>query len=278
MPRHDRIVPVLTAFKHRQRFHFILPYASGGNLEELWETYSPNNALGNRPAPWYSPQWLLSECLGIAESLAAIHQPTAVAGLGTQRNLAPQLHGDVKPRNILCFETTEGGRTSFTLKLADFGFARKVDEDSTLEVGDVTHTKTYRPPEYDVEDIIDLNYDVWCLGCVYLEFITWAVISWGKVKIFQNRRLEECDDPHTSAARGEDYEDTFFKKVAHLPHWYDLSGLKLEIEANTKVTSKKTATNQRSFRISRGNIRISCRVKDSVTKVSTGAPELRIES
>ncbi|KAI1427398.1 kinase-like protein [Xylaria sp. FL1777] len=265
-PRHDRIVPVLTAFKHRQRFHFIFPYASGGNLEELWKTYSPGNASGSQDASWYSPQWLLNECLGIAESLAATHQLTTVAELGIQRNLAPQLHADFKPRNILCFETIEGGNPSFTLKLADFGFARKVNEDSTLEVGDVTHTKTYRPPEYDTEDTIHLNYDVWCLGCVYIEFITWALIGWAEVEKFAKSRINERDDPHTSTARGEDWEDTFFKRVAHLPHRYGLSGLQLKFHRETQITSKKTATNQRVFRISRGTIRISCRVKDAVTK------------
>ncbi|GAW15514.1 hypothetical protein ANO14919_049260 [Xylariales sp. No.14919] len=263
-PRHDRIVPVLTAFKHRRRFHLILPYASGGNLEELWTTYSSRGALGGRAAPWYSTQWLLSECLGIAESLAATHQPTITTDQGGQRNSTPQVHADIKPRNILCFGTVEGGHQSYTLKLADFGFARKVNGDSTLQVGDVTHTKTYRPPEYDVEDFIHLNYDVWCLGCVYLEFITWAVLGWSAVENFTNRRLGEYDGACTSEAKGEDYEDTFFKKVSRIPRWYDLSGLKFEADRNTKSTSKKTATSQRSFRMSRGKIPISCQVKESV--------------
>ncbi|KAI0434834.1 kinase-like protein [Xylaria sp. FL1042] len=265
-PQHDRIVPVLTAFKHREKFHFIFPYASGGNLEELWKTYSTSNAPGSTLASWYSPQWLLSECLGIAEGLAATHQPNAVAELRTQHNVAPQLHADLKARNILCFEEIKGGRTSFTLKLADFGFARKVDENSTLKVGDVTHTQTYRPPEHGIEDVIHLNYDVWCLGCVYVEFITWAVMGWAEVEKFAHNRMGEHDDVHTSRAKGEIYEDTFFKKVARLPRWYDLSGLKLKIERNSEITSKKTATNEHLFRISRGNIQISCSVKDAVTK------------
>ncbi|KAI3327010.1 kinase-like protein [Xylariaceae sp. AK1471] len=264
-PRHDRIVPLLAAFTHRNKYHLIFPYASGGNLVELWETYSSSEALGDRPAAWYSSQWLLKECLGIAESLAATHQPTDNTGLGKLYNPAPQLHADIKPRNILCFETVEKGKQSFTLKLADFGFARKVNEDSTLATGDVSHTKTYRPPEYDLEDLVHLNYDVWCLGCVYLEFITWAVLGWSEVENFCSARLEERDDPHTSAAKGEDYEDTFFRKVARAPRWYDLSGLKFGAERDTKITSKKTTSSQRLLRVGRGNIRISCKVKESVT-------------
>ncbi|KAI0805505.1 kinase-like protein [Xylaria sp. FL0064] len=281
-PQHDRIVPVLTAFKHREEFHFIFPYANGGNLEELWKKYSTSNAAGSLLASWYSPQWLLSECLGLAEGLAATHRPSAIAELGTQYHLAPQLHADLKARNILCFEAIEGGRQSYTLKLADFGFARKVDENSTLKVGDMTHTQTYRPPEYDIEDVIHLNYDVWCLGCVYVEFITWAVMGWPEVDKFAGKRIEERDDEYTSTAKGEILQDTFFKKVARLPRWYDLSGVRLKVGKNTEITSKKTAANEHWLRISRGNIRISCSVKDSVTKHindlknnETCAPEFR---
>ncbi|TRX98494.1 hypothetical protein FHL15_000568 [Xylaria flabelliformis] len=257
-PQHDRIVPVLAAFKHRQEFHFIFPYANGGDLKKLWETYSSSTTA------WYSPQWLLGECLGIAESLAVTHQPTATIEPGTQHILAPRLHADIKPRNILCFERIEGGEQSFTLKLADFGFSRRVNGDSTLEANQVTHIKTYRPPEYELEDIINLNYDVWCLGCVYLEFITWAVLGWSAVDNFGYIRTSETNDRRTSSVRGYDIEDTFFRKVAHAPRLYDLSGLKPKIEKRTEITSKKTAINQHVFRFGRGKTRISCEVKDSV--------------
>jgi serine/threonine protein kinase len=267
-PRHDRIVPLLAAFKHRQKFHFIFPYASGGNLRELWETHSSSEAPGTRPAEWYSPQWLVNECLGIAQSLVATHQPTSRTELGELCNLAPQIHADIKPRNILCFETMKDGKKSFTLKLADFGFARKVNETSTLDAQYVTHTKTYRPPEHDLEDSVRLNYDVWCLGCVYLEFVTWAVLGWSEVEKFGGERIDEVDDPHTSTAKGEDYEDTFFRKVARHLRWYDFSGLTFGTESNTERPSKKTTAIVRILRVGRGNIRISCQVKNSVTAVS----------
>ncbi|KAI0458534.1 kinase-like protein [Xylaria acuta] len=265
-PQHDRIVPVLAAFKHRDKFHFILPYANGGNLETLWKTYSSSERSGDRPAAWYSPQWLLDECLGIAESLAATHQPPAITEPGTQHRSVPRLHADIKPRNILCFEKIEEGRQSFTLKLADFGVSHDVKEDSTLEVKFVTHIKTYRSPEYDLEDVINLNYDVWCLGCVYLEFLTWAVLGWSAVDNFGTMRQDEENDLQTTAAKGKDYEDTFFRKVARAPRPYDLSGLRLKFERQTEITSKKTTMSQRLFRIGRGTTRISCEVKNSVKR------------
>ncbi|KAK5626827.1 hypothetical protein RRF57_002542 [Xylaria bambusicola] len=263
--RHERIVPIYAAFKYRQRFHFILPFASGGNLEELWQAYSTNNSQGSKPATWYSSRWLLTECLGIAESLAVIHKPTTVSEHGTQHILPPQLHADVKPRNILCYETPEG---SFNLKLADFGLTRKVDENSIVEVRDLAHTKTYRPPEYDVEDNIGLNYDVWCLACMYLEFATWAILGWAAKEDFRTSRLKERNDPLTTTGeRGETLEDTFFKTCIERPAWYDFSGYKIQIGSQIReTTSKKKMTDERVLRIIRGNIRISCKVKDSVTR------------
>ena len=203
------------------------------------------------------------------------HKATARPQQGTQNIVVPQLHADVKPRNILCFKTTANGERSFVLKLADFGYARKVDENSTLETGDMTHTKTYRPPEYDVEDIIHLNYDVWCLGCVYLEFITWAVLGVSGKESFGAARSKERHDSYTSAAKGQVLEDTFFKKCIIIPPWYDLSGLKLSFEGKIKRTSSRTATSQHLFRVSRGIIRIECKVKDSVTRVSKDTFGLR---
>ncbi|KAI0521589.1 kinase-like protein [Xylaria bambusicola] len=264
VPRHDRIVPIHAALKYRQKFHFVLPFASGGNLEELWETYSTNNSPGSKPATWYSSQWLLTECLGIAESLAATHKPSTVLEHGAQHILPPQLHADVKPRNILCYGTPTG---SFYLKLADFGVTRKVDENSLVKVREVPHTKTYRPPEYDVEDNISLNYDVWCLACIYLEFVTWAVLGGSEKEEFGKSRVEERHDPlPTTDQRGETLEDTFFKTCIKRSPWYDVSGFKIRIENQIKeTTTKRKMTDECTLRIIRGNISISCKVKDSVT-------------
>ena len=58
------------------------------------------------------------------------------------------------------------------LKLADFGLAELVDPQRGVEYCKVSHIKTYRPPEFDVERYMSPKYDIWCLGCLYLEFVT----------------------------------------------------------------------------------------------------------
>ncbi|KAF7534851.1 hypothetical protein G7054_g5879 [Neopestalotiopsis clavispora] len=209
IPQHNRIVPLLAAFRHRGKFHLVLPWARGGNLADLFQNYStPRNTVvdGQTSADWYSEEWLLAECLGLAEGLVAIHEtPTS-----------RQIHADIKPENILCFASNDdedGG--SFYLKLADFGEAQQVKTATgTIPVKRVPHTKTYRPPEHDTDEALQLNYDVWCLACVFLEFITWAIAGSEALNKFEADRLDESDHPKVSTAKGTVLQDTFFKKSA----------------------------------------------------------------
>jgi serine/threonine protein kinase len=207
-PTHERIVPLLSAFKHRGKFHLILPWASGGNLADLIQKYyTPGTKAldGQLAADWYSEEWLLAQCLGLAEGLDAIHQ----------RSLLRQIHADIKPENILCFTPSDKSSGPFTLKLADFGEAKEVNsDDGTILVKHVPHTKTYRPPEHDTDEVLSLNYDVWCLGCVFLEFITWAIAGSESKESFEDARLNERDDRKASTAKGTVLQDTFFKKAS----------------------------------------------------------------
>jgi serine/threonine protein kinase len=149
--------------------------------------------------------------LGLADGLAAVH------GINDDphAHMPAQIHADIKPENILCFTSGNGERGPFTLKLADFGEAQEVRTDTRdVESRHVAHTKTYRPPEHDTDDLLTLNYDIWCLGCVYLELITWAVEGSESLDSFENVRFDERDDRNATTAKGEVLADTFFRKVA----------------------------------------------------------------
>ncbi|KAF6817396.1 hypothetical protein CPLU01_13597 [Colletotrichum plurivorum] len=63
---------------------------------------------------------------------------------------------------------------------------------------------TYRPPEADIKDSeTDHSWDIWCLGCVFLELVTWVIQGESGVKAFGDKRLSE--------EKGRDQEDTFFR-------------------------------------------------------------------
>ena len=212
-PEHDRIVQLLAAFRHRQNFHLILPWAEGGDLQDLWKKHTSPSEV-----PWYSAQWVLDECHGITESIGAIHLPQEVQHPGLSRSAL--IHTDIKPENILCFRqrTVEGNgeEASYTLKLADFGSAVHVDMNTTFTSQRVAHTKTYRPPEHDVPGNISAKYDIWCLGCLYLDFVTWAIRGWEGVQRFEENRLQRRDSRLTKAW-GHLEEDTFFNKMPKRP-------------------------------------------------------------
>ena len=105
-------------------------------------------------------------------------------------------HGDINPGNILWFddEDISQERLKGTLKIADFGQAELNSLQSRTKPRDVANTLTYRPPECDKLDDqapapIRQTYDIWCLGCVYLEFITWFFGGHGLLRSFARQRM-----------------------------------------------------------------------------------------
>jgi serine/threonine protein kinase len=98
-------------------------------------------------------------------------------------------HGDLKPENILlyCDSKDEYG----TLKISDFGEAELNSRMSkSKRRSRLANTMTYRPPECDLQPkIIRQSYDIWCLGCVYMEFVTWMLGGLKLWKEFAKERL-----------------------------------------------------------------------------------------
>jgi serine/threonine protein kinase len=107
------------------------------------------------------------------------------------------IHGDIKPSNILWFP----GRTKDdkgTLKIADFGAGDfNSTEHSRRPPDSISLTLSYRPPEYDspkdpndpLGDVqVSPAYDIWALGCLYLEFITWYMGGRDLLDEFQSSR------------------------------------------------------------------------------------------
>ncbi|KAI1333033.1 kinase-like domain-containing protein [Xylariaceae sp. FL0255] len=254
VPKHDEIVQLLMAFEYGSEFHLIFPFAASGDLRSLWRMQ------GEADPELYSPAWVLKQCWGIANALEAVHQPRTGENAATR---VSQLHADINPSNILCFESDGGGAP--TLKLSDFGCSRQVGPDGNIRVRDLEiHTKTYRPPEHDTEELICLRYDIWSLGCVYLDFVTWAIAGDNGYKKFARDRQSETD--HKLASKGNTNEDTFFKKTARPPPFYKLSGLMLKrIKADEieELENKNTRT-LRSIHFSRGENEVRCEIKDTV--------------
>ncbi|KAH8887125.1 kinase-like protein [Thozetella sp. PMI_491] len=208
---HNHIVPLLAAFKHRGLPCLLLPWADGGSLEDLWKTKEPIRGPGRYYPICFSQYWVQEQCRGIADGLAWIHGPHQPAS--NQVGWQPQIHLDIKPENILAFPEIHGGETSYyKLKLADFGLSQTVQKDGNIPTETIRHTLTYRPPEKDLgEKNASPQWDVWCLGCLYLEFITWFLLNYSHLEAFRLKREERTT---ARLFEAKVVEDTFFSKRA----------------------------------------------------------------
>jgi len=185
---HRHITTHLAAWTQNDRFYMLFPQAEM-NL---------GNFLRAAPRPELSKDnvvWLLSQLKGIAEGVRHIHllEPLAMEsllsdnGLGTlPRQGRTGFHHDLKPANILVFGHSDHSEdlqiTSRVFKISDFGCSRvglmlsgsglRPESFFTnhLSLGDAA----YAAPDYLLEGKTSRPYDIWSLGCIFLEVMVWA--------------------------------------------------------------------------------------------------------
>ena len=202
---HENIVTLLAAFTHAGRRYLLFPWADGGNLEDLWTKLMPEGReIGPPLPPWCSSDWVWDQCRGLANGLSFIHGFQAPSSPDSPK-VVPQLHADIQPTNILCFETRDQrGELSYILKITDFEFSAEFSEPGSTDEIPVSHmVPTYSPPEiweHEQEDKqkIAQNWDVWCLGCIYLEFLSWFLYGYKEGIVHFAR--ERIDEKHDSGA------------------------------------------------------------------------------
>ena len=99
-------------------------------------------------------------------------------------------HGDIKPQNILWYRESRDSSSLGTLKLADFGQAELNSQWSrSKHRGNIAYSLTYRAPEFDIPpNITHASYDIWSLGCVYLECVAWMIGGYNTVFEFAESR------------------------------------------------------------------------------------------
>jgi serine/threonine protein kinase len=161
--KHPHLIQALSAYHRGADKGFVFPYANDGNLAHFWKQHD------TRLSPSVV-SWALIQMKGLAEGLKKLHG-------------AKMRHGDIKPQNILIFENTKS--KSKDLVIADVGIA-KYHAFYTHERSDPTKTpfgsRRYEPPEVEVQTLPEVEarklprsrkYDLWSLGCVFLEFLIW---------------------------------------------------------------------------------------------------------
>ncbi|KAI1878297.1 uncharacterized protein JN550_000479 [Neoarthrinium moseri] len=215
---HPHLIRLFMAFKHGENYYLLFPWATG-NLTDLWRT----DPLPTRSAE--KTRWLFDQCLGIADGLKKIHRHGSwpkqqrSGGHSQQEENGKDLgrHGDIKPENILCFDMDHS--VEQRLVIADFGLTKFHSSQATSEITTPSNlrglTRTYRPPEFSLEAPVSQKCDVWSLGCLYLEFITWYLVGFDKTRAqspgtFNSLRLQDDDKSDPGLFAEDIAEDKFF--------------------------------------------------------------------
>ncbi|KAF4456655.1 GTP-binding protein YchF [Fusarium austroafricanum] len=176
---HPHLVTVLGAFSQEEKWSFIFPSAAC-NLDQYLEVTSPPQ--GKRGAFWISDQ-----IRGLTGALDTIHNPTHLHQNATKKY---GRHGDIKCDNILCFKKS-GIEAEKILVISDFGLSAFNSDKSRSNIpnGKVPPVPGYRPPECDIEGgTISRAFDIWTLGCLFLELITWFLGGYKYIEEFNDKR------------------------------------------------------------------------------------------
>ncbi|KAI1737668.1 kinase-like domain-containing protein [Xylaria scruposa] len=218
------LIQLLTTFYWNDECYLLFPWADGGSLEDLWQN-NPSSQLSKEIMIWISEQ-----CHGVAKGLYQIHERQLSDWSRAKLHQLEYphipgdvefgLHGDIKPANILWFKHPQDAIGAGVLKICDFGLAQFHSRETHMrsEHGEwIGCSPTYRPPEWElVTDTQDgrrkpysRKTDIWGLGCVYLEFITWILLGTDGIEAFSTARSAD-DQPNTRRALAYP-EDVFFQ-------------------------------------------------------------------
>jgi hypothetical protein len=235
--REKHLIRLLLTFQHGEKNYLLFEWADG-NLEEFWETrrMPPSPSLAHA-------KWAALQCHGIACAVKRIHglstwqkqqreqnscslSPSG-ASIGPDHEKEWGRHGDIKPKNILWFSSydvrhgneevagepavgVKEKRVRDLLVVSDLGLTRY---HSRLTRSLIPHTQldgctwNYRPPEMDLAgQNISQKYDIWSLGCVFLEFCIWYLGGMEALWDFEAQRVKEDESPFGHRVE----EDKFF--------------------------------------------------------------------
>ena len=113
--------------------------------------------------------WILSQMTGLAQGLSIIHQSTRLHD-GT---IIYGRHGDLHPHNILLVRMLDDPDPDAkgVLQLSSMGGVNFFHSHKDFDIPQ--NTGMYEAPECQLERSAGPSYDVWSLGCIFLEMLIW---------------------------------------------------------------------------------------------------------
>ncbi|OJJ48237.1 hypothetical protein ASPZODRAFT_130197 [Penicilliopsis zonata CBS 506.65] len=193
---HPHLIKLLSTFRQGGKWNLIFPFADC-NLRTYWDSH---------PIPAFEVEtikWTLDQIIGLASAIYHIHdfrleyrqKDVSVAGLTLRVQEQERVygrHGDLKPENILWFKESPNINARGILQITDFGLGRfhgRVSR-SNVNPSSVYASPTYEAPELKLSRPVSRAYDMWSLGCVFLEFLTWLLMGAKAIEDFADCRGE----------------------------------------------------------------------------------------
>ena len=208
---HRNITLHLASWTHDGRFYMLFPFADGdgGTLKKY---------LLSNPSPMLTKEfviWLLSQMRDLAAAVQHIYnsasplnknmpktepsdRTNAQLSAGLRRRPSHRgIHYDLKPENILLFSDKQNNRTFW--RISDFGLAEINEIVLSGSTTQPEHTfankgkqgdPEYSAPDEALQQKTSRKYDIWSLGCIYLEILIWVFGRGGEeLREFQEERL-----------------------------------------------------------------------------------------
>ena len=213
---HQNIIPLLASWTHQfteseypvKTLNLLFPWSSM-NLEQWLNLTEP-------PSGWrgYDPKelkdYIYRSMMSLCDGVAHLHKN--IGGFISS-------HHDLKPANILLFEDK-------TWKIIDFGRTHLI----RISVGSDTEGRhglgsfVYHPPEYwDVqggraEVRHGRAFDIWALGCIFVELATIAVHGWSSKALGEFREMRKGNLQPAMAFNNRDPE-SFHNNMSVVKQW-----------------------------------------------------------
>ncbi|KAK0648503.1 kinase-like domain-containing protein [Cercophora newfieldiana] len=217
--------------------YFLMFPLADGNLRQFWQQHFPHAGRSHMAiyGRWMAKQfyglvWALCKLHDLHNREAHYHNTNKNEDEDTMNNTEESfygIHGDIKPENLLWYEKWVGPEglqdcpgvippsgPLGVLQLADFGISKLHHTATRSNVNMRRATKTYAPPEIEWGLYeCSRSFDIWSLGCVFLEFLCWLVQGdsgdTNPVDVFQQERY--LNDSNKSLEGT--LQDTFYQII-----------------------------------------------------------------
>ncbi|KAF9693554.1 hypothetical protein EKO04_008240 [Ascochyta lentis] len=196
---HHHLLKCLASFTFSSKYHMIYEKADC-DVEKFMARYADPRKL-----PGLMPNDLAQQLFGLADALSVIHNQgqsepgkgTSLLVPGTGNQKTGYIH-DIKPENLLMFIYNQDGKKTYWFRLSDFSCAKVVDVLTSVsgknrhswKTASKAGTPVYRAPEATEKGRTSRPYDLWSLGCVYLELLVWFLDGYAALEDFREKR--EC--------------------------------------------------------------------------------------